>query len=91
MFGPGEGRPDEEGHGTLLNSSSVLIPPAQYRANRLVAARHGAGDLTRRRIEGRREMQWIENGTEFRRRLFALMHKNRANHQNVWAGGRTTG
>src|ERR1019366_2533095 len=34
MFGPGEGRPDEEGNGTLLNSSSVLIPPAQFRANR---------------------------------------------------------
>src|ERR1019366_4451327 len=34
MFGPGAERPDEEGNGTLLNSSSVLIPPAQFRANR---------------------------------------------------------
>ena|ERR1035438_5700077 len=49
-----------------------------------VETRHGACDYARRRIQGGREMQWVEVGIELRRRLFAVRHENRAKYQNVW-------
>ena len=70
---------------TLRGRPLIGVP---FRANVAEEAHPGivAGDDPGRRIESRREMQWIENGTELRRRQFALRHKNRANHQMFGPG-----
>lgn len=46
-----------------------------------------AGDLARRRVEGRGNTQWIEIAQELRRRLLAVRHESRANHEGIGAGG----